>query len=435
MKNSTRLAFLTIILAVGSGCKTQPAVTDFPDHIRDIYAGVANMFILRDDNTLWGLGYNRSDQLGLGAGVQGDDSGAPQFTRINDDTGAPFSGVQSVAAGENHTLILKDDGTLWGAGDSTNGELGMGGGKLQVFTQLKAGGSPLSGVKALAAGNNTSFFIASDGSLWASGYNYYGELGMGNRDAQLSFTKVESAGQNVKALAAGMRHTVLLKEDGTLWAAGYNFNGQLGLGDTDDRTTFTEVKDAGTGIVAVAAGSYHTVILKSDGSVWTAGSNYWGQLGFSGKADRLTFTRVSDENGNPLSDVKEIAARGNITALLRADGSLLLTGNYAETEGVNPPLPDAAAPGVSSESSAENSAESSAKDSGEDSAKSSFIPLVPEKEEASEFGGVKKIVLGYNSIYVIASDGRLWAAGSNHYGQLSLGFDTENSPALKLINP
>ena len=111
--------------------------------------------------------------------------------------------------------------------------------------------------------------------------------------------------------------------------------------------------------------------------------------------------------------------------LLRADGSLLLTGNYTETEGINPPVFDAAAsdPGVPGE------------DSSQDAAKSSFVPLVPEKAAASEFGAVKKIVLGYNSIYVIASDGRLWAAGSNRYGQLSLGFDTETSPALKLINP
>ena len=113
--------------------------------------------------------------------------------------------------------------------------------------------------------------------------------------------------------------------------------------------------------------------------------------------------------------------------LLRADGSLLLAGNYADTEGPKEPAPMAFFPDASNDTPSDTSKQ---KDT-----KSSFVSLAPEEKMASEFGGVKKIVLGYNSIYVIASDGRLWVAGSNRYGQLSLGFDTEISPALKLINP
>ena len=410
MKNITKLILLLFaIFILGTGCRSQAQTG-----ARDIFAGVADVFILREDNTLWGAGYNRSDQFGLGSA-----SGDPRITRINDEKGSPFGGIKSVAAGENHTVILKDDGTLWGAGDSSYGELGLEGGRLSAFTQLKADGAPISGVKAVAAGNNSTFFIDSEGSLWATGYNYYGELGLGTRVQQSSFKKAESAGKDIKAIAAGIRHTVLLKEDGTLWAAGYNYNGQLGLGadaqgDTADKDSFTEVKDAGSGITGVAAGNYHTVILKKDGSVWTAGSNYWGQLGFSDRSDHLSFTRVSDEKGNPLTGVKDIAARGNITVLLKADGSLLLAGNYTDSEGMVEPASNA---GV-----------------GEDSTQtdgSSFIPLVP--EQGAKFPGVKKIVLGYNSIYVIATDGCLWAAGSNRYGQLSLDSDTETSSVLKLI--
>ncbi|MCL2319835.1 MAG: hypothetical protein FWC45_07100 [Treponema sp.] len=421
MKNIVKFTVFLTVFVLAAGCKSQPAATDSSQQVRDIFAGVANVFILKGDLSLWGVGYNRSDQLGLGENQAGN-SGDVSIVRIDDITGAPFSGVLSVAAGENHTVILKDDGTLWGAGDSTDGELGQSGGRLKIFVPLKAGTTPITGVKAVAAGNNTTFYVDKDGSLWAAGYNYYGELGLGNRNAQFTFTKVNSAGQNVKALAAGMRHTVLLKEDGTLWAAGYNFNGQLALGDSEDRNSFTEVKDAGSGITAVAAGNYHTVILKSDGSVWTAGSNYYGQLGFAGKADRQTFTRVTDEKGNTLSGVKEIAARGNITVLLKADGSMLLTGNFTDPDGMNEPAAAAAAPD-SGASGGINPNDT----------KSSFTPLVT--EDGSKFGDVKKIVLGYNSIYVIASDGRLWAAGSNRYGQLSLGLDTEASSALKLINP
>jgi len=408
MKNITRFfLFLTVIFLLATGCKSQPAAAG-GDNIQDIFAGAANVFILRDDNSLWAAGYNRSLQFGLGAAASG-----VSFTCINDDSGAPFSGARTVSAGENHTVILKDDGTLWGAGDASHGELGMGVGKYEVFTQLKNGSTPLSGIKAVVAGNNSTFFIDSGGELWAAGYNHYGELGVRNRDMQPYFVFVETAGQDTKAIAAGLRHTVLLKGDGTLWAAGYNFNGQLGLGDNADRNSFTEVKNAGSDIAAVAAGNYHTVILKNDGSVWTTGSNSAGQLGFTGNGGQSSFTRVNDEKGNPLSGARAIAARGDITAIVKSDGSIIMAGNYSDPEEVN--VPDFSAV---------------VDESGKGPVKSSFVSLVPDGGAGVKFAGVKKIALGYSSVYVIASDGRLWAAGSNRYGQLTLGSDTGSSATL-----
>ena len=429
MKNKAKLSFLLIILILAAGCKSKPPVTESTVssvEVLDIFAGVADLFVLRKDGTLWGVGYNHAGQLGLGEIAQREiaqGSGArnPHIACINDETGKPFSGVKAVAVGENHAVILREDGSLWGAGDSSNGELGLEGGRLAIFTRLKATDTPISGAKALAVGNNSTFYIDSGGSLWAAGHNYYGELGLGNQDAQSSFKKVESAGQSVKALAAGIRHTALLKEDGTLWTAGYNYNGQLGLGDAEDRNSFTEVKSAGSGITAVAAGNYHTVILKSDGSVWAAGSNFWGQIGFPDSDDRQAFTRVTDENGNTLTDVREIAARGDITVLLKADGSLLLAGNYTDPQAMYDQASEEKVSGPKEEP--QNNQD----------AKSTFVPLLPDKGAAIKFGSVKKIILGYNSIYVIDSDGRLWAAGSNRYGQLNLDFDTEASSVLKYI--
>ena len=407
--------FLAAVLVFSAGCKSKPAVAE-TDGIRDIFAGVANVFILKSDSTLWAAGYNRYDQLGMINADKSYSAGVIRITEISDDAGVPFAGAKSVAAGEKHTVILKDDGTIWGAGDSSNGELGQKG-LLKVFTPLKAADAPISGAKAIAAGNNTSFFIDSDGSLWASGYNYYGELGFGNRNIQPSFSKAESAGQNIKAIASGLRHTVILKEDGTLWAAGYNFNGQLGFGDTVDRYSFTEVKDAGSGITAIAAGNYHTVILKGDGSVWTTGSNYWGQLGFADNADRLSFTRLPS-----VSDVRDIAARGSITVLLKTDNSMLLAGNYEGPEGANEPDYDAVVGDMLSSQSRR------------DDSKSSLAPLLPEQGTSTPFGEVKKITLGLNSIYVIDSNGLLWAAGSNRYGQLSFDLDTGTASSLKLVS-
>lgn len=403
-----------LIFALWTGCKSKPDATDGESGgIRDIFAGVANVFILLEDDSLWGAGYRSADLFGQGEPVHGDQAASIRVARIKDDASSPFTGARAVAAGENHTVILKDDGTLWGAGSSANGELGQASDNVPPFTALKNGGAPLSGVKTAAAGNDSTFYVDNGGSLWAAGYNYYGELGLGNRDTQKSFARVDSAGQNVKAIAAGIRHTVVLKENGAIMAAGYNFNGQLGLGDGADRDSFTEVSGAGSDIAAVAAGNYHTVILKNDGSVWAAGSNYWGQIGFADNADRSNFARVTDENGGPLTGVREIAARGDITVLLKSDGSMLLAGSF------NTP--------------SEIDYNAIVDEDGQSAEKSSFVPLVPEQGASVKFGEVRKIVLGYNSVYVITSDNRLWAAGSNRYGQLNVDTDSGASSTLRLI--
>ncbi|MCL2373873.1 MAG: hypothetical protein FWC65_01350 [Treponema sp.] len=410
------LAVLFVVFALASGCRTQPTL-DSSERVVDVFAGVADVFFLRADDTLWATGYNHEGQLGVGHITQRGIIPAgetPSLARIYGDAGEPFSGARFVAAGENHAVILRNDGSIWGAGDSSRGELGMQGGQHLVFVRLNMAGAPPSGATAIAAGNNSTFFISTDNSLWAAGFNHFGELGLGNRDAQFSFAQVERAGNNASGVASGMHHTALLKTDGTLWVAGHNFNGQLGLGDTDDRTSFTEVASVGANVIAVAAGNNHTVILKGDGSVWAAGSNFWGQIGFDDNSDRHTFTRLADSSGRPLTGIREIAARGDMTLILAANGSLLLTGNYADPMAM---LEMAFAEGRLS------------------SLRTTFAPLVPEQQAGRNFAQVQRIVLGNNSIHVIDSNGRLWAAGSNRHGQLGLGFDTEISPVLRLVNP
>ena len=415
MKNIAMFAALLIVFALGTGCRTQPAL-DPSQRTLDVFAGVADVFTLRADDTLWAAGYNHAGQLGLGhitqRGIAPLDD-LPGIARVYDDTGAPFSGARVVAVGENHAVILRDDGTIWGAGDSSLGELGMEGGQYLVFARLTAGDAPLSGVRAIAAGNNSTFVIRDDNSLWATGCNHFGELGLGSRDTRFSFTRVESAGQNIRTLVSGMYHTALLKEDGTLWVAGYNFNGQLGLGDTEDRTSFTEVTDIGSQARSIAAGDNHTVVLKNDGSVWAAGSNFWGQLGFADNGDRRTFTRLTDANGNPLTGIQEIAARGDMTLLLAANGSLLLTGNYTDPQSMIDMAVDGELPAM----------------------RTAFAPLLPEPGARQNFAAVQRIVLGSSSIHVIDSNGRLWVAGSNRHGQLNLGDNTVISSVLLPVNP
>ena len=86
-----------------------------------------------------------------------------------------------------------------------------------------------------------SLILKNDGTLWGCGDNSYGELGLGDTTDRKIFTQVTTNADNIKEVYCGGSYTIILKNDGTLWGCGANGGGQLGLGDTTDRTTFTQV--------------------------------------------------------------------------------------------------------------------------------------------------------------------------------------------------
>ena len=94
----------------------------------------------------------------------------------------------------------------------------------------------------------------------------------------------------MKAIAAGTRHSMVLTQDGSVWATGYNLHGELGDGSTITKNGFVEVISGNA--EAVAAGGYHSMVLKRDGSVWCTGSNEYGQIGDGSTTMRESFVRV-----------------------------------------------------------------------------------------------------------------------------------------------
>ena len=102
-----------------------------------------------------------------------------------------------IAGGGGHSLFLKSNGSLWGMGDNSDGQLGDG-----TSTQRLVPIQIISnGVAAVAAGYNHSLFIKTNGSLWGMGYNVYGQLGDGTTATRLSPVPIVSNG--VVAIAAG----------------------------------------------------------------------------------------------------------------------------------------------------------------------------------------------------------------------------------------
>jgi len=92
-------------------------------------------------------------------------------------------------------------------------------------------------------------------------------------------------------LASGADHSLAIRPDGTVWAAGRNDFGQLGTGGYDSTSTPVQVQSL-TGAVSVSGGTAHSVALRSDGTVWAWGDNWMGQLGDGTNLTRRTPVQV-----------------------------------------------------------------------------------------------------------------------------------------------
>jgi alpha-tubulin suppressor-like RCC1 family protein len=133
-------------------------------------------------------------------------------------------------------MMLTSDAMLWACGSNGNGQLGDGTTNNNQSTPEQI--SSMSNVQTIAAGYYFSLILKKDGTLWACGWNLYGELGDGTmteRDTPIQMINMS----NVQSMAAGKSHSLIIKKDGTLWACGWNGSGQLGtgVGDPSDHST------------------------------------------------------------------------------------------------------------------------------------------------------------------------------------------------------
>jgi alpha-tubulin suppressor-like RCC1 family protein len=130
----------------------------------------------------------------------------------------------------------------------------------------------------ISSGYDHNLVIKSDGSLWAWGVNSQGQLGDGSTVNSSTPILIDSTSTWI-AVAGGQSHSLGLKSDGSLWAWGYNYNGQLG-DDCSTRFGMSPVLIDSTGTwTAVTTRRYHSLGLKSDGSLWAWGKNNYGQIG------------------------------------------------------------------------------------------------------------------------------------------------------------
>ena len=146
-------------------------------------------------------------------------------------------------------------------------------------------------IKIVGAYNHT-IALKSNGTLLGWGDNGYDQLGLGDSIDYVTVPTLIDGADDIVDITAGEYHTIALKSDGTLLVWGDNGEGQLGLGEDIGEDEFPTPLTGVTDIIAITAGDYHTLALKSDGTLLGWGNNSNGQLGVGDKEDRHTPTPV-----------------------------------------------------------------------------------------------------------------------------------------------
>lgn len=299
--------------------------------------GYQHTAALRDDGTIWTWGFNPMGALGyrsLNCESPTDVNQPESYSCSFTPTQVPgiVGLVRAIAAGYGHTLaVTPDNSTVWAWGRNDTGQLGTENSfcpdslvaaspestgftvddpfptptKSCSTTPVEVDAIPGT-VTAVAAGTRHSVALLSDGTVWTWGGNRYGQLGYTpDKRCQLTSAFMMECStkpqlvqglENIIAISAGSDHNLALKNDGTVWSWGYQFGGRL-VGQEMEGGTSTQTPEqipGLSGITAIAAGAYHSLALKDNGSAWAWGYNGHGQLGNGTKTDSATPVQVQD---------------------------------------------------------------------------------------------------------------------------------------------
>ncbi|MGE5398468.1 MAG: Ig-like domain-containing protein [Chitinophagales bacterium] len=365
---------------------------------KNISAGWFHLAFLNDDGTVWCQGLNYEGSLG-----DGTLDNRPLPVQVNG-----LGGIKQISAGTGNTLALATNGIVWAWGENNYGGLGIGssggdpndewdfdpGIDSNVPVQVKN----IENVKLVAVGNASSMAVTEDGTVWSWGAILPLQQDTNKMFLINSLPVLIDGLTDVKDLALGSRHCLILKEDGTVWSWGDNDFGQLGDGTEEKRYSPVQVSGLDN-VTDITAGSSSGMALKNDGTVWV-----WGRIP-QPEEDILIPKKIEG-----LSGVKAIAAGTTHFMALKEDGTVWAWGDNCQGQ-----LGDGTSGGSQFNF-----------DQGIDKGDPVQVPGLT---------NIKSIAAGHWFSAALGGDAAIYTWGYNHWGQLGDGtFDQRSTPG-KVITP
>ncbi len=267
---------------------------------RQVSGGFASSAALRDDGTLWVWGLNDFGQLGLNDRVN-------RTTPTQEFTSSTI--WKQVSCGTYHFSAIKTDGTLWTWGRDDQGQLGQnssdggvsGTNSRSTPRQISAGASGITGWKQVHSGFINTAAIRTDGSLWVWGGGFYGTNGDNTTITRSSPRQISAGATRItgwKQVTCSSFNTAAIRYDGTLWSWGSNNYGQVGdntnsggVSGTNSRSTPRQEFTSSTNWKYVSSKRFNISAVKHDGTLWAWGANDQGQVGDNTSANNRSTPR------------------------------------------------------------------------------------------------------------------------------------------------
>jgi alpha-tubulin suppressor-like RCC1 family protein len=280
---------------------------------RMVSAGENFSLGIKTDGTLWAWGQN-SNRLGLGLANLANQNLPTQVGTAND--------WATVSAGNVHSLAVKTNGTLWSWGNGQFGQLGNG-----VFNSATPNVTQVGTATdwlTVSAGNRFSLAIKTTGTLWSWGWNNVGQLGINNVIDQNLPVQVGTASNWVE-IDAGNQHSLAIDNTGNIYAWGDNTFGQFGNA-TNTSSLIPIVVSTSNNWLEVSAGLDHSMALNTSGILFTFGNNTNGQLGDGTNTASNVMIPISFTNPGIVNQYIAISAGGGHSLAIDTNNALFSCG-------------------------------------------------------------------------------------------------------------
>ncbi|MGL4949587.1 MAG: hypothetical protein ACRC5M_04335 [Anaeroplasmataceae bacterium] len=370
--------------------------------IREAYLVHDVSYAIDYDNNLWVCGNNTNGVTGLS--LEAYPKQITTWTKVANGMKADrmyFCIGDTTTTNKYHTAYVIDvNKKLWVGGVDLYSRLGKGRYSAKQFFQ------PYNmrdvEIAEVDATNSTVKLTDVHGGIWICGKNGNGQIGIGTGTTDLNrwvnlnsintFNKekrIDEWFKNIDSISMGYYHSFILDYNDKVWVCGRNVNGQLGIGNKTDQASWVETKlPTGIKVKSMALGSFHSFILDYNDKVWVCGSNYYGQLGIGNKTDQANWVETKLPTGIKVKSM----TLGSHSFILDYNDKVWVCGNN-----VNGQL------GIGNKTDQASWVESK-------------LPTGIK---------VKSVVLGLYHSFILDYNNKVWACGSDYYGQLGIDNKTD----------